>query len=117
MQHFFFVVVALQLLNYNLKLYMMICIQTQKAERGRRQAVPRRSEGCGDGESGRDGATDTDACKQSRQRKARWEPAECWTVGASPQLPPQSVVCSGVESTSGETCINTALEPPTGGRL
>lgn len=37
-----------------------------------------------------------------------WKPAECRTVDLSPQLLAKSVICSMVESTSGETHVNTA---------
>lgn len=39
---------------------------------------------------------------------AQWKPAECWTVDLSPRLPAESVICSAVESTSGETHMNTS---------
>lgn len=48
------------------------------------------------------------------REKAEWKPAECWTVDLSPQLLAKSVICSMVESTSGENPHKHKLsEPPT----
>lgn len=56
--------------------------------------------------------TETDVSKQRKAKEK--ETAECWTVDLSLQLLAKSVICSTVESTSGETHINTALQATDG---